>query len=123
MKTKFFIQCAFILMVIIFAGCAINTGINLDNQKVPEGYGILTVEMLSSRSMTVSSYHVTASKSGETDVTDTVFTNSCTMTLKLGVWHIEVTAKNSDGLDVYYGYNDVDVVEGGTSAKIGLAAL
>jgi hypothetical protein len=112
-----------IVVTILFTGCAVNTGLDSQKVDIPEGYGLINVELMgATRSMSVSSYHITATKSGETDVTATTFTPSVTLTLKLGTWNVAVVARNSEGVDVYYGYNDVNVVEGGTTAKIGLAA-
>lgn len=96
-----------------------------DGLVVQEKFGSLSLDLIANVSrtgMTPSSYYVKATRDGYTTVDTTVASASANLTLQIGTWLIEVTAKNASSVDVYYGYKSVTVVEGPNSATIGLSA-
>lgn len=96
-----------------------------DGSGVQEKYGSLSLDLIANISrtgMTPSSYYVKATRDGYTTVDTTVASASANLTLQIGTWLIEVTAKNASAVEVYYGYKNVAVIEGANSATIGLSA-
>lgn len=83
-------------------------------------YGELRVNIPQTRGWTVGSYTVTATKSGETPVTQTTTTNSVAMRLKIGTWNIAVDGKDSYANLIYKGVALATVTESGTSVTVGL---
>lgn len=113
-----------ILLLIISFSCAVALDPFNDqtqtNLKSKSGYGILSVEIPQTRGWTVSTYYVTATKSGETPVQATTATNSISMLLKIGTWQINVEGKDENNNLIYQGTASANVTESGSSVKIGL---
>ncbi|HOE99803.1 MAG TPA: chitobiase/beta-hexosaminidase C-terminal domain-containing protein [Spirochaetota bacterium] len=120
-----------IITALVTLGCSngnlvvIDKGAETDVLAVEEKFGSLSLDLIANISrtgMTPNSYYVKATRDGYATVDQTVDTTSANLTLQIGTWLIEVTAKNASGLEVYYGYKSVTVVEGANSATIGLSA-
>jgi glycosidase len=89
-------------------------------ETIPDGYGVMTVEIPEIRGWSVSQYTVTATRSGENPVIVTTPDSTVSMTLKLGQWSINVTGADADGTIIYQGIATANVTESGTSVTVGL---
>jgi alpha-amylase len=109
------------VIFILFAGCAVSVDpFSEPVETVPDGYGVLSIDMPQLRGWTVSEYTVTATKSGETPVVATTTSSSVNMTLKLGTWNIDVDGDDEVGNLIFQGTASANVTQSGTSVTVGL---
>ncbi len=94
------------VMIMLLAGCAVT---NLTNS-IPEvfngeqssGYGEITINVPDAgRGWDVAKYKVTASRSGETDVSGETTGTSLSMRLKVGQWSFVAQGYDSNGVLIY----------------------
>ena len=101
-----------IISIIMLASCStanLIDGVAYDNDEIKEVSDIqqneyidLTIKLPDTgRGWTVARYSVTASKSGETDVTETTTTNSLSMRLRVGDWSFVASGYDSDNNLIY----------------------
>lgn len=115
-----------IIILSFIATCAYQVNLPVYEQETvvkAENYGNLQLSYsanMSSRSEEVAIYEIIAQKDGEEDIVFTTTNSYINMSLKLGLWHLQVTGKNSNGNNLVIGYCEIDVKEGANNANIGL---
>jgi glycosidase len=107
------------MMLALLVSCAVISG-PASQGGIPDGYGVVDIEIPEIRGWTVASYTVTATRSGEAPVTVMTSDSSVSMTLKLGGWNIAVEGTDQYGSVIYQGVANAVVTESGTSVTVGL---
>lgn len=104
---------------IICGGCSF---LNSDDVSAELPKRSISVKIESAyRNTAVSSYTITATKSGEDDVVVNTSNTTTSLTLTYGEWNISVVGKNSSSVVVCDGNKSVTVNSGTSSVVIGVA--
>jgi hypothetical protein len=127
-RLYFFLSLIITTFLLFSVGCAVNNAFStndpMDYSKSSSLYGDVILSFSApNRSMNVANYEITATRSGETDVSDSTTSQTTTLTLKVGSWNIDVTGKDENDLPIYYGYTEVDVIESGINVSVGLVSM
>ena len=102
---------------------ACNEQVAINCDAIDESQGNVDITfVVGTRNLVPAKYEITATKSGETPVTETVSIKNVNLTLKLGTWDISVVGKNSSNVVLCSGYNQLEVKAGANSLTIGLVS-
>ncbi len=116
---SFYLTFLLVSALIIFGGCSF---LNFDNASDELPKKIINLKIDSDyRNTIVSSYTITATKSGEGDVIENTTNTTASLTLTYGEWNISVVGKNSSAIAVCDGSKTITVDSGTSDVVIGVA--